>query len=617
MKVLYQQRQASSRASRTSSHRRNGPLAQTEQVLELQRTIGNRATDLAIQRARTAAPEEIPLEELSPRPAAQATTPAPTPAHQSLPKATAEDHSLTSKEEGGRVGQSLPPAATETSSAGSTASYVGKPPGHSVPTHPELALSGKGTSLTGGVLGILGNLFTLVNKGGELHDARKDAKAARGSGSKFWEKAAGRQTKIKGGDVGFAAAKIATSDIPKITATALSVAPHVSSHAVATAGIATGALGLPISALSTVRDLRKLLSQRKRMKRMAARLKDDSAAGSIAAAQRIMQERDWELTLAQNNLAASSAAVDRFLAIVRNYDAARPAMAQGGSELAGTLAQADQARTEAVLQLAKAREELLDYRVEAENAEKEKKRTDEAYGPMRAAVEDMAGEVAKIDKGEEPSLTAIAYYAKIKNAKGATRRAVKVISGGLGVAAGIVALVALASGPAALALGPTAIVIGAVGAGIGLGLAAETGWRLLSKRWGRTKDAYVEVGPGKGKEGPVYYKHLTKRSERFMATMSFKTKLYEKTEADEYKERKSHRKLMAAALWDYATNDKYDVSVRTEAWATIEDLTGRSAREIVLPSPRDSPDGRFTNETVREGQKAAALKLFEDKLKSA
>jgi hypothetical protein len=40
-------------------------------------------------------------------------------------------------------------------------------------------------------------------------------------------------------------------------------------------------------------------------------------------------------------------------------------------------------------------------------------------------------------------------------------------------------------------------------------------------------------------------------------------------------ERKTHRKLMAEALWDYATNDRYPAPVRSEAWQIITDLTRR------------------------------------------
>ena len=73
---------------------------------------------------------------------------------------------------------------------------------------------------------------------------------------------------------------------------------------------------------------------------------------------------------------------------------------------------------------------------------------------------------------------------------------------------------------------------------------------------------------------------------------------------------------MAEALWDYATNDKYAEPIRQEAWAVIKDLTGRTRGEIVGVGSGNAPNG-LTEKTVIAGQKAAALKLFEDKLKSA
>jgi hypothetical protein len=47
-----------------------------------------------------------------------------------------------------------------------------------------------------------------------------------------------------------------------------------------------------------------------------------------------------------------------------------------------------------------------------------------------------------------------------------------------------------------------------------------------------------------------------------------------------------------------------------------KDLTGRTRDEIVGVGSGNAPNG-LTEKTVIAGQKAAALKLFEDKLKSA
>lgn len=596
---------------RTSSQpRRNGSLTQADQVLDLQRSIGNRATALAIQRAGTAAPEEIPLEDLTQPPAATAgATPAPAPAsapqRESLPKATAEDSLFTSKEVTGRLGPFTSPQGSWFGAAGSTVSYKAKKLNGA--SAAALGRQGQDASLAGAAIGMVGDSLTLANKGAELHDARKDARAAKDSGSAFWEKAARRQKRVKGADVVVGTGKTASA-IPKMVSSGMSLGGYTG----AAAGIAAGGIALPVTTLSALRDLWKLGKQAARARRMKKALLDDSGANSVQAARQLLADVDEQLHADRQRLASAGQAVSdarKHMDLVWQY------AADGDQQ---KLKEATSLLSEATDLLPRAEQSVRDYRAAVAETEALREQIQQAHAPITAAVTDLASEVAKMDKGEEPSLKAIAYYARVKNVKGSTRRAVKVLSGTLGVAAGVVALVALASGPAALAIGPAAIVLGAAGATLGLGLAAETGWRFLSKRWARTKGSWVETGKT-GDDGKPGYKEVTGWLDRTVMTLSFRTKLYDKAgegKQAEYKERKSHRKLMAAALWDYATSDKYDASVRAEAWKVIEALTGRKEDEILTPGP-DAPGGRFTNETVREGQKAAALKLFEDKLKSA
>lgn len=589
---------------RASSQRRhNGSLTQADQILELQRTIGNRATALAIQRAGTAAPEEIPLADRTQGPASTTET-TPAPERESLPKATAEDRLITSKEVTGRLGPFTSPQGSWIGAVGSTVGYKAK---KLVGTDAaSLARQGQDASVAGSAIGMAGDALTLANKGGEYHDARKDARAAKGSGSIFWEKAAGRQKRIKRGDVIVGSGKTASA-IPKIVSSGMSMAGHTG----AAAGIAAGGIALPVTLVSALRDAWKLRKQAARMHRMKKALLDGSGANSVQAARQLIADVDAQIHDGRQRLASTGQAVSDARESIRVL---KDFVEQGAGGDQQKLKEATSLLSEANDLLPQAVQALADYETAVTENETLREQIRQAHAPITAAVTDLAGEVARIDKGEEPSLKAIAYYARVKNVKGSARRAVKVISGTLGVAAGIVALVALASGPAALAIGPAAIVLGAAGATLGLGLAAETGWRFLSKRWTRTKGAWVETGKT-GQDGKPEYQEV-KGLDRFVKTLSFRTKLYEKAGEEEYKERKSHRKLMAAALWDYATDDKYDASVRAEAWKVVEALTGRKQEEILTPGP-DAADGRFTNETVREGQKAAALKLFEDKLKSA
>lgn len=600
-------------AARAPARRPGGAPASAKQVLELQRVIGNRATDQVIQRARTAAPEEIPLESLAPRPTRQP-GPAPEPERESLPKPLAENSFFTSKEQGGRAGQVLSPLGSSVGAAGSAISQAGKAPGAS----PKLAEAGKGTSLASGVIGFFGDAFTLGNKGAELHDSRKDAKAAKGSGSRFWEQASRRQKHIKGADVGLAAGKVALGDIPKITSSAMSLAQaagEVGSTASSHAGIAAGGIGLPVSVLSTIRDVRKLRKQYNRMRRMKNQLLDEGS-GSVKDARKRMADIDEEVRAARDRVDWGEQAIRHATANIRLLQEEAWRYAEEGNPLVTEVAEL---HSKAAGMLPEAVRTLEEYRAEVEQTVERQRGIHEAYGPMAAAVEDMASEVKKLNQGERPSLKTISYYAKVKNAKGSVRRAVKVISGSLGVAASVAALVALVSGPAAAVAGTAAVVLGAAGAALGLSLVAETGWRFLSKRWARTEGAYLKVEPRDGETGDPGYKPISGRGERLLATLSFKTKLYSgpAEEGGEYKERKSHRKIMAEALWDYATNGKYDESVHQEAWTVIKALTGKSREDIASPDSSVSPGGRFTYETVRDAEKAAALKLFEDKLKSA
>jgi hypothetical protein len=249
-------------------------------------------------------------------------------------------------------------------------------------------------------------------------------------------------------------------------------------------------------------------------------------------------------------------------------------------------------------------------------AQADKQKADEAYELMAAGVTDMAAEVKRLDQGEAPSLKAVAYYARVKSTKGVARRTIKVIVGGLGVAAGVASVIALASGPGVLVLGPIGIALGATGALLGLSLASQTAWRFLDKRWKLTEGASLDTGRKDEQEKPIY-KKIEGLGTRLKATLSWRTKLYNDPGQDGVaKERKSHRKLMAEALWDYATNDKYAEPIRQEAWAVVKDLTGRTRDEIVGVGSGNAPNG-LTEKTVIAGQKAAALKLFEDKLKSA
>jgi hypothetical protein len=627
VKVLFKERRASSRAPRVSpsasvQRRSVEALTSAEQVLALQRSVGNQATVRAIQR-------KGPVKQV--------------PDPDSLPKY--DPNWFTDKERAYRFGQGSSPAgAALASGTGSPFVRAGKPDSftnvfgrtwqgvdtYGVNSHGVEVLSeaGEGLDVGGNFLAGAGDLLTVTGKGGELHGNRKDAEVAKHSGSRFWNKAARRQVKVKGADVGIAATRLVTSDMGKTAGYGVSLgktAGDISAQGAAISVMVPTAVALPIQVLAVLRDFRKLLKQGFRLHRMRKRLYGHDSSVNVQEALRLKDDCDQELLAAQQRVTTNDVTIRQLEDTISRYEDIKDqlfsqALREGGldhwDDIFAQIQQADGHRDQARSELAEANRELQRHQAEVRQAQADKQKADEAYKLMAAGVTDMAAEVKGLDEGQAPSLKAVSYYARVKSAKGVARRAIKVIAGSLGVAAGVAGVIALASGPGVLVLGPIGIALGATGALLGLSLASQTAWRFLDKRWKLTEGAYLDTGRKDGQDKPVY-KKIEGLGTRLKATLSWRTKLYNAQGQDGVaKERKSHRKLMAEALWDYATNDKYAEPVRQEAWAVIKDLTGRTRDEIVGVGSGNAPNG-LTEKTVIAGQKAAALKLFEDKLKSA
>lgn len=596
--------------------------------MELQRTAGNQAAVRAIARRRLT----------KPRPQAGQV---PDPEH--LPEGPTAR--LLHKDGAYKDGQAASALGSALSSGtGSPAyEYAGK-----LHDSAPAVEAGASTDVGGYGLSALGDILTLFGKGGELHGNRKDSKYAKDSGSRFWKRAARRQQTIKQTDVALAGTKLVSSDLDKIADYGVVLAEnagHVSAHGAAVASGVTGFVALPVTTLSALRDTRKLIKQGARLDRMRKRLHGHDTSVNVQEAQRLKSGFDQQVTLAEADAAEHGVTLRTLSRRIAAYDNTRDrlldqARREGPEqwrEISARIRRANQSRDKAQNELTAANAELTRLQAVVAQAQSARRQADQDYKPMAAAVTDMAEEVRRLSEGQQPSLKTIAYYAKVKSAKGVIRRTVKVISGGLGVAAGVAALVALLAGPGAAVVGPIGIALGAAGAALGLGLALHTGWSYLSKRWNLTDGAYLATGeketdPESGAERPVY-RRIEGRLARLRATFSYRAKLYSEPGADgKARERKSHRKLMAEALWDYATNAKYPAPVRNEAWAIIKDLTGRTEEEFVsrLPRPRTgagdaagtgtaapaAPNGA-TEKVVLAGQRAAALKLLEDKLKSA
>jgi hypothetical protein len=635
VKVLFKELRASSRAPRVSPRapvqpRPAEPLTSAEQILALQRTIGNRATVRAIQRKR--------LVKQRPDPGVkQVSDP------NSLPTFT--PNWFTDKDRASPFAQgNSAVGAALSSDIGSPFGQAGKSDSftnvsgrtwHGVDTYgvdsygvTTFSETGEGLDVGGNFLAGVGDLLTVTGKGGELHGNRKDAKVAKHSGSRFWNKAARRQVKVKGADVGIAATKLVTSDMGKTAGYGVALgrtAGDIGGQAASISVMVSAAVALPIQVLAVLRDFRKLLKQGFRLHRMRKRLYGHDSSVNVQEALQLKNDCDQELLTAQQRVTTNDATIRQLEDTISRYEDIRDqlfsqALREGGldhwDDIFARIQQADRHRDQARRQLVAVNRDLQRHQAEVRQAQADKQRADEAYKLMAAGVTDMAAEVKGLDQGEAPSLKALAYYARVKSTKGVARRTIKVIVGGLGVAAGIISIIALASGPGTLVLGPIGIALGSAGALLGLGLAAQTAWRFLDKRWKLTEGAYLDTGRKDEQDKPIY-KKIEGLGARLKATLFWRTKLYNAPGQDEVaKERKSHRKLMAEALWDYATNDKYAEPVRQEAWAVIKDLTGRTRDEIVGAGSGNAPNG-LTEKTVIAGQKAAALKLFEDKLKSA
>jgi hypothetical protein len=623
--ALLREPRPSSRASRVPVSRAPGQRqaqqqrlpASAEEILRLQRIVGNRATDLAIQRART--------------PSSSNRNAQPSGNSQADERETAEqekkgENYLTGRAGGHaeRIGATpdtlwLPGAVSGELGKSNTATLLngtaqGDAHGLDPNGVPGVLHGAMGLNDTANVTALGADALGLPSKIAALRKALKDQREAEGPGAggataPARRKAGMAKTKVAFGVAGTARSAIRTANNG---VTLAHTAGQASGHAAAVGGLVAAPAGLAMAVANLTKNVVKLKKQATRMRQVAEELNNFDASPDVRNARTLMADRARQLLLTRDEASQYRAALAELDASMREHrntvrgiyrdvvtgNAGQGAMDQW-SDLAEQLEKLEETKRDCARRLRQVEADVR--RVEAE-----KQRDDEAYGPMAEAGRAPAEEIRNLKEGDRPSLKTIAYYSRAKNLKGARRKTAQLISDSLGIAAYGMATAAVASGPAALAAAPASAAVVAAWSAVALGIAGEKGKSYLTKRSRRMNEgeAYRQTGVDKATPEPIYGK-IEGFLGRTWANVS-RAKLFNRPEEGSTPtEIKSRRTIMAEALWDSATNSKYDDSVRETAWSLITTLTGRTETDIVGHASPDDPK-------IRD----RALTLLKDKLAS-
>jgi hypothetical protein len=413
--ALLREPRSSSRASRVPVSRapvqRPGQQqrlpASAEEILHLQRTVGNRATGLAIQRART--------------PSSGNRNAQPSGNSQTDEQETAEqekkgENYLTGRAGGhaGLIGATpdglwLPGAVSNQLGKSDTATLLSGPVqgnahgldsgGDPGPADAGMVLNDTAnfTALTADALGLPSNIAG-------LRQARKDQEEAEGLGAGGSKAPARRtadmaKTKVAFGVVGTARSAIRTASNG---VTLAHTAGQASGHAAAVGGMAAGPAGLAMAVANLTKNVVKLKKQAARMRRVADELNNFDASPDVRNARTLMADRARQLLLTRDEASQYRAALAELDASMREHrttvqgiyrdvvtgDAGQGAMEQW-SDLTEQLEELEQAKRDCARRLGQVEADVR--RVEAE-----KQRDDEAYGPMAEAGRAPAEEIRNL-----------------------------------------------------------------------------------------------------------------------------------------------------------------------------------------------------------------------------
>lgn len=579
--------------------RPGGLLASAEHVLALQRTAGNRAASLAIQR--------MPAHgEPDARPAA------------SSPQADKKD----GKDLAGRAGEAgvlIGSGANVPWTAGAVTGQLGE--GHTADTwagpktgdayglspqgRPALADASTGAYGSADLAADIADSLGLLTSIPALRGAREAQEEAEKLGTGGSRGPSRRRANMEKTKVAFGAAGTGRSLVRSgnNAVGAAHAAGGASAHAALIGGTVAAPAGLAMAVANLARNTRKLRKQSARMRAVAEELNKFDESSNVQRAKKLLEDRADKLRETQGKASECRAELSKKDADIKKHadDLWRRAASGQTDGWAELIEKLQGCREE----MRGCEERLSEAEARVRETEDEKRRDDEAYKRLADEGRAPAEEISNLKEGDEPSLKTIAYYAKAKNLKGAKRKTAQMISDGLGVAWFSMAAAALASGPAALGAAPASAALISLWCSAEMGIAGEKGKSYLTKRWRRTKGAYRRTGVDG--EGNPAYERITGLAARARMTAKWKSKLYnEPGEDGTATEIKSHRTIMAEALWDCATNDKHAHPVREEAWKLIKTLTGRDKADIV------GEEDRSADPKIRE----EALKLLQDKLAS-
>lgn len=387
-----------------------------------------------------------------------------------------------------------------------------------------------------------------------------------------------------------------------------------------------GVLGLVTGIVGTLRNGRKALKALDRVKKVRARMTDESdprgaytsalqEANGLAAlltelaegvqakqdeitrqdqeigrrqADVARRERDEEAAESGRRNAKKQAKRTRGAYGTRDQGTAQAA-ARGRGDAQARLRAAQQDRARAEQELAQARDVKTRLAAELQTARDGEKRRRALFDELSEALKRYTVEVERDAAGKRTdsvTLDELRRYADKKNTRGLSRKAISTVGGLLSVGSGVAGLVvgiAAALGGAALAGTPVGWGLAAAAAAASIGVAAWKGWQFFSKRWAR--EEYV-----KDDEGNV---RKRKRFERLLQTAAFWRKsgpTKRDTRADALyqlsvnpaEETFGIAELFDDREWDGVDAAEHDHAVRTrELVAALDEWRSGEARKLV------------------------------------
>lgn len=553
-----------------------GPSMSADDVLHLQRTVGNRAANHAIQRS-------LPGGEILEK------------GGKALKKIDEGYEKVDRPID--KIGQVAAPGSSAAAAAGVAITSLG-----SNPADPNSYLQNLGNNVTldSSAVTVGFDGFAFIRESKAALEAYGEHLKASESGDEIRKKTAWRQLRIKVADWASDTAKAAGGDASQVMGVVMG----------AGAAVGTAGAGVGGALVALVRSSLKFRKKNFQVDNLTDLLTDPSIPADKEEAVSRQREIDLRIYELGNSIGEEQSIISGAEFAVSVFE-----------EL--SFPEAAEARAE----LDTARRNLSEHQAELQRSVESKGRIDETARIVAAKVKDFNAEVERLVLGEKPSMEALRYYAQAKSLRGWMRRLVQVAADTIGLGGALMALIAATVAATAVTGGLAGAVLTGIAAFIGLGIVGWKSWNFLAHRWGLLDNAYT-LSEEKDENGAAKYEEIDTFGKKFKAFARNK-EIFGKLDNQDYvkKNKGSVRTMAAETLWEYATDEKYEQKVHDEAWSLIETLTqgkkllggvkeGISREQLVKNGGNSEQEKREYQEALAK-QKAETIKLLEDKLKSA